>query len=33
MVYDGVSLNIATKILVAGEEVELRDEDGVPLWR
>ncbi len=33
VVCDIVSLNIATKISVAGEEVDLRDEDGMPLWR
>jgi hypothetical protein len=33
VVYDSVSLNIATNILVGGVEVDLRDEDGMPLWR
>lgn len=33
VVYDSVSLNIATKILVGDDEVSLRDEDGMPLWR
>jgi hypothetical protein len=33
VVCDIVSLNIAAKIWVAGEEVDLRDEEGMPLWR
>ena len=32
VVYDSVSLNIATKISIGDDEVLLRDEDG-PIWR
>jgi hypothetical protein len=33
VVCDSVSLNIATKVLVGEVWVDLRDEDGMPLWR
>jgi hypothetical protein len=33
VVCDIVSLNIATNILIGDDEVSLRDEDGMPLWR
>jgi len=33
VVCDSVSLNIATQILVGEVWVDLRDEDGMPLWR
>ena len=33
VVCDSVSLNIATNISGEGYEVDLRDQDGMPLWR